>query len=141
MHQCKAFGCDTNLADDDTRDFCTECTKNFLRQAQLSSAEQQAEEYTGGKVSYYEVPIEHPTREGRDPYTAECNDIIEALEMNFAEGEAFKALWRRAAARKLVSVKKGYDEGLYDAQKVVFYGQRELLKEQHKQRNPNPSSQ
>lgn len=83
-----------------------------------------APEYTGGKTSYYEVQIEHPTREGRQPYIAECNDVIEALDMNFAEGEAFKALWRRAAARKNGTIKKGYADGLYDAEKAAFYGSR-----------------
>ena len=78
-------------------------------------------EYTGGKVSYYEVFIECPTREGRQQYTAECNDIIEALGMSFSEGEAFKAIWRKAAAR-LMPAKKGHNGGLYDAEKARFYG-------------------
>jgi len=81
------------------------------------------EEYTGGKTSYYEVTITLPTKEGRAPYVAECNDIIEALNMTFAEGEAFKAVWRRAAAR-LGRRKAGYDGGKYDADKVAFFGQR-----------------
>lgn len=85
-------------------------------------------EYTGGKVNYYEVAIKCPTREGRAPYTAECNDIIEALGMTFAEGEAFKANWRGAAARKNLS-KRGYTDGLYDAEKVVFYGQRMVVQQ------------
>lgn len=80
-------------------------------------------EYTGGKTSCYEVAIKLPTREGRAPYVAECNDIIEALNMTFAEGEAFKAVWRRAAAR-LGRRKAGYDGGKYDADKVAFFGQR-----------------
>lgn len=80
-------------------------------------------EYTGGKTSYYEVTIRLPTREGRAPYVAECNDIIEALNMTFAEGEAFKAVWRRAASRQRPT-KKGYDSGAYDAAKVAFYGRR-----------------
>jgi hypothetical protein len=86
-------------------------------------------EYTGGSVNYYRVAIDNPTMEGVDPYTAECNDIIEALNMNYAEGNAFKALWRRCAAR-LGKSKKGYTDGLYDAQKVVFFGER--LVAQHK---------
>lgn len=81
-------------------------------------------EYTGGSSSYYSVDITNPTTEGRPPYTAECNDIIEALGMNYAEGNAFKAIWRRAAARTLGLTKKGYDDGLYDAEKVEFFGKR-----------------
>ena len=80
-------------------------------------------EYTGGSVSYYKVSVENPTT-FEQPYQAEANDIIEALGMNYAEGNAFKAIWRRCAARKYSNKKKGYDNGLYDAEKVVFFGER-----------------
>ena len=83
-------------------------------------------EYTGGSSSYYTIHIANPTTEGRPAYDAECNDIIEALGMNYAEGNAFKALWRRAAARKGMR-KKGYDNGLYDAEKVEFFGKRLIV--------------
>jgi hypothetical protein len=82
-------------------------------------------EYTGGPTSYYEINIEHPHKAKRSPYMAECLDIIEALGMSFAEGEAFKALWRMCAARQGKS-KKGYNDQKYDAEKVAFYGQRIL---------------
>lgn len=81
-------------------------------------------EYTGGSSSYYSVDIVDPTT-GGDAYTAECNDIIEALGMNFAEGNAFKAIWRSAAERNLGKKKAGAKgDGLYDAEKVVFFGNR-----------------
>lgn len=81
--------------------------------------------YTGGSSDYYQVTVTNPTTEGRPQYTAECNDIIEALGMNFAEGNAFKALWRRAAHRNLGLRKAGAkDDGLYDAEKVKFFGER-----------------
>jgi len=86
-------------------------------------------EYTGGSVSYYQVTVTRPTS-GGTPYTAECNDIIEALGMNYAEGNAFKAIWRRCAARTLGKSKAGYKDGLYDAEKVVFFGQRMVAQEQ-----------
>lgn len=80
--------------------------------------------YTGGSVDYYSAEITNPTS-GGNKYTAECNDIIEALGMNYAEGNAFKALWRRAAHRTLGKHKKGYPaDGLYDAEKVEFFGAR-----------------
>jgi hypothetical protein len=82
------------------------------------------EEYTGASVSYYSVPVDIPTDPNKKPYIAECNDIIEALGMNYAEGNAFKAIWRSCAARKFGVAKKGYDNGLYDAEKVVFFGER-----------------
>jgi len=86
-----------------------------------------AHEYTGGSVSYYSVAVARPTSRGA-AYTAECNDIIEALGMNYAEGNAFKAIWRRCAARMGKS-KAGYKDGLYDAEKVVFFGQRMVEQE------------
>ncbi len=82
-----------------------------------------AQEYTGGSVSYYTVTVTNATS-GCDVYTAECNDIIEALKMNYAEGNAFKAIWRSCAARNLGKAKAGYKDGQYDAEKVVFFGQR-----------------
>ena len=80
-------------------------------------------EYTGGSVSYYKISIAAPLS-GNAPYVAECNDIIEALGMNYAEGNAFKAIWRMCAARTLGVKKRGYTDGLYDAEKVVFFGTR-----------------
>ncbi|UUG66293.1 hypothetical protein CPT_P15_014 [Pectobacterium phage vB_PcaP_P15_PC2B6] len=83
------------------------------------------ETYTGGSSDYYQVTIKSTTTEGRPEYIAECNDIIEALGMNFAEGNAFKAIWRRAAQRTLGLTKAGAKaDGLYDAEKVEFFGKR-----------------
>lgn len=90
-----------------------------------------AREHTGGSVSYYSVTIERPTSAGR-PYVAECNDIIEALGMNYAEGNAFKAIWRSCAARHLGRSKKGYDDALYDAEKVEFFARRMIVQAKSK---------
>lgn len=89
-------------------------------------------EKSGGSVDYYQVKITHPTTKGRGPYTAECNDIIEALGMNYAEGNSFKALWRSCAARTLGKLKEGGD-AIYDAEKNVFFANRILAqrKESH----------
>ncbi len=76
---------------------------------------------TGGSSSYYKLDIAHPTTLPA-PYTAECNDIIEALNMNYAEGNAFKAIWRRAAERQ--GRGKPGTSLLYDSEKVVFFGER-----------------
>lgn len=82
-------------------------------------------EYSGGNVNYYLVEVKDPKR--LEPYTAEAEDIIEALGMNFAEGCAFKAIWRSCAARKLGLFKSGMDMyGVYDAEKVQYYGARML---------------
>ena len=93
----------------------------------------QEKEYTGGSVSYYSIDVNAPINEASDPYTAECQDIIEALKLDFNEGNVLKAIWRRAAAR-LGRSKKGYDDGLYDAEKIVFYGQRLVAIEQRAKR-------
>lgn len=86
------------------------------------------EKLTGGPVDYYKVDIKHPTSLS-GTYTAECNDVIEALNMTFAEGEAFKAIWRLAASRTLGKLKPGMTH-LYDAEKVEFFGHR--MAEQHR---------
>lgn len=85
---------------------------------------------SGANGTYYEVDIKHP-KSGL-PYRAECQDIIDALGMDFNEGSAFKAIWRRCAARSLGKVKKGNEDPLYDAQKIKFYGTRILEQEENK---------
>ena len=89
-------------------------------------------EYTGGSVSYYKAPVAAPLSGGA-PYVAECNDIIEALGMTYAEGNAFKAIWRLCAARTLGVKKRGYTDGLYDAEKVEFFGARMVAQERGRQ--------
>lgn len=78
-------------------------------------------EYTGKDVNYYLVDVVDPKRTA--PYRAECEDIIEALQLTFQEACAFKAIWRSGAAR-LGVLKAGYIDGLYDAEKVEHYGSR-----------------
>jgi len=77
---------------------------------------------TGGSSPYYTIQITKPTTLSTPPYTVECNDIIEALGMNFAEGNAFKAIWRLAAQRQ--GRGKPGNTTLYDAEKVEFFGKR-----------------
>lgn len=78
---------------------------------------------TGGSSYYYKVFVEHPTTLD-DPYYAECNDIIESLQMNFAEGNIFKAIWRMSASR--MGAGKPGTTYLYDAEKVEFFSNRLL---------------
>ena len=77
--------------------------------------------------SYYEVEIKYPTKEHKTPYLAECNDIIEALNMTPHEYNIFKSVWRKAAAR-LGNGKKD-SKALYDAQKCLFASQRMVILE------------
>lgn len=115
------------VADDD-RMPCT-CAADSIGKSSSGRSDAQsavfAAIYSGGSSDYYKVTINRTTTPYAMTYTAECNDIIEALGMNFAEGNAFKALWRRAAQRTLGLRKVGAkDDGLYDAEKVEFFGKR-----------------
>lgn len=78
-------------------------------------------ELTGGKSAYYLATLP-------DGRVVECFDLIEALALNFAEGNILKALWRRAVAR-LGGGKPG-TTSLYDAEKLVYMSERELAREQ-----------
>ena len=85
------------------------------------------EEHTGGSSSYYMTYVTDPTTLNH-PYAAECNDIIESLQMTYAEANMFKAVWRNAASRQ--GHKKKGNNGLYDAEKCVFFAARMLIAEQ-----------
>lgn len=78
----------------------------------------------GGRNNYYLVLVTDPQREDVKPYQAECEDIIEALELNFDEANIFKELWRGANARKN-NGKPGHT-ALYGAQKIAHYAGRIL---------------
>jgi len=75
---------------------------------------------SGSNNDYWLLYIKNPKR--LTPYTAECEDIIEALDMSFQEGEAFKAIWRKAGQR-LGKGKPG-NTALRDAEKIAHFGQR-----------------
>lgn len=87
--------------------------------------EETTEEHTGGSSSYYIIRIDTPTTQFALPYTAECNDIIEELNMTPAEANVFKATWRKAAARQ--GKKKKGNNAVYDAEKCVFFSNRMLI--------------
>lgn len=84
------------------------------------------QELTGGRVNYYLASVNNPQREEQPGYIAECEDIIQALDMTFDEGCLFKALWRTASAR-LGNGKPG-QKAVYDAEKMVHYAGRILTK-------------
>lgn len=75
-----------------------------------------------GMTNYYLCRVEHPQRDNQDPYTAECEDLIEALQLNPDEANIFKEIWRGANAR-LDNGKVGHTP-LYGAQKLVHYSGR-----------------
>lgn len=92
-------------------------------------------ENSGGDVNYYRVEVTHPKR--TEPYVAECEDVIAALGMDFFEGEAFKAAWRKSAQRTLGVGKEG-NTALRDAQKMAHYGARCLAIEEYRLTYPDP---
>lgn len=80
---------------------------------------------TGGSNDYYSAEVSK-TLDGRPGYVVQCLEVIETLGMTFAEGEAFKAIWRSCAARTL-GKHKADNNALYDAEKVEFYGKRMVV--------------
>lgn len=76
---------------------------------------------TGGSSDYYKVRVENPTHQ-LQPYTAEANDIIEALSMSFAEGNILKAVIRHALVRQ--GTGKQGSTAKYEAEKIAWYGER-----------------
>lgn len=84
-------------------------------------------EDSGGSCEYYRVFITDPTSAAKQsPYTAECNDIIEALDMTYAESNMFKEIWRSAAGRTLGKKKLGHSDKR-GADKIVFFANRNKL--------------
>ena len=77
---------------------------------------------TGSLTNYYLVSVQYPQREEQPPYQAECEDIIEALQLNPDEANIFKEIWRGANAR-LDNGKPGHTP-LYGAQKILHYATR-----------------
>jgi hypothetical protein len=76
---------------------------------------------SGGSNDYWKVKVGAPVS-GCDAYTAECNDLIEALQMTYAEGNVFKAVWRHALARRGTG-KQGNTQK-YEAEKAEFFAKR-----------------
>lgn len=73
---------------------------------------------------YWLLDIQHPKR--LEPHKVECEDIIEAMDMPFAEATVFKSLWRLMQLRRGRG-KPGSTEK-YEAEKMVYYSARTLAK-------------
>jgi hypothetical protein len=86
------------------------------------------EQSSGGDNDYWVANVTEPKR--LDPYKAEAEDLIELFQFSFAEGNAFKALWRMGMDR-VASGKPG-DTPLRNAEKVAYYGTRMVKAEQKK---------
>lgn len=81
---------------------------------------------SGGLNSYYLARVEYPQRKEQRPYTAECEDIIDALQLTWEEANILKEIWRTAKGRqgqgKSVNTKKRA------ADKIVHYALRNSIK-------------
>ena len=82
-------------------------------------------ESSGGRVNYYLAQVKYPQREDQPPYQAECEDIIDALDLTFDEANIFKEIWRTANERTHGLGKAG-NTPLRSAQKLVHYAGRIL---------------
>lgn len=81
-------------------------------------------ENSGLFVNYYLVQVNHPQRPEQVPYQAECEDLIEALELNPDEANIFKEIWRTARQRQ--GTGKEGNNPIRAAEKCVHYSNRIL---------------
>ena len=79
---------------------------------------------TDGDVNYYLIDVQDPKR--LQPYVAEVEDLIEALDMEFAEGTILKSLVRLCKNRQ--GGGKIGSTDIYEAEKIVYSAQRTLAK-------------
>ena len=121
MTTCKSIGC-TQATYAPHVPFCEDCSRSHAEYPEIK------ETSSGRDNDYWLVDIKDPKR--LDPYTVECEDLIEALEMTFQEGEAFKAIFRKCKAR-LGEGKPG-DTPLRNAEKVAHFGSRMEVMEHRK---------
>ena len=82
---------------------------------------------TGGSSDYYKIEV--------NGNTIECNDVIKALKLNYALGNILKAVWRIAQAHQ--GRGKPGTTTIYDAEKIVFFGE-DQLDEEKKAEAPEP---
>lgn len=103
----------------------------------MNPEQNDSQRLSGGLVDYYLVRVEYPQRDNQPPYTAECEDLIEALALTPDEANIFKELWRSARSRQNQG-KPGHTP-LYGSEKILHYAQR-LYRRARRQHTPPPSS-
>lgn len=87
-------------------------------------ARRKQDSVSGGDVNYYLFEV--PAKRHGVACVVEAEDVIEALDMEFAEANVFKALVRGIKLRHHLS--KPGSTALYEAQKMVYYSDRALVK-------------
>lgn len=93
-------------------------------------ARRKTDKTSGGDVNYYLVDIVG-ARFGV-PCVVEVEDIIEALDMRFAEANVFKAMVRSAKLRQ--DLGKPGSSKRYEAEKGIYYSDRSVAKAERRQR-------
>lgn len=120
----------TYILSDNSHDATFRDDSGDIRDAYLGDWLDLPSPLTGGSNKYYVLKINNP-----EPYVTECMHIIDALNLNFAEGNIFKAIWRKAAQR-LGNEKPG-SKALYEAQKIKFFADRLLERTEHESEQTN----
>lgn len=98
-------------------------TKQTTEKIELLASTKQ-KEVTGGNVNYYLINITNPKR--LQPYVVEVEDIIEALNMEFAEGTILKSLIRYCKLKQ--GLGKPGSSKKYEVEKMQYYAARLVAK-------------
>lgn len=80
---------------------------------------------SGGSCNYYMVRVEKPTTLS-EPYTVECNDLIESLGLSFKEANIVKEIFRTANERTHGNGKDG-NTPKRAAEKILFFAIRNAI--------------
>jgi hypothetical protein len=99
---------------------------------------QKTEKATGGNVNYYLIEVKSRLKAGAAAYVAEVEDIIEYFNMEFCEGNVFKALVRLTKLRQ--DLGKPGSSKTYEAEKIVYYSKRIVAQVERKIDKENGSA-
>lgn len=87
--------------------------------SQLDGIDKDRGTLTGWSSSYYRLPVN----------AKELQDLIEHKDMNFSQGNMFKAIWR-------LGEKTGTSKQ-YDLEKIIWFAQRELERIKYEEGPPS----
>lgn len=82
---------------------------------------------TGGPSDYYLLRVERPSRRALAPYTAELQDLLEALELSWNAANIVKGIWR--VARHHQGQGKPSATTAYDVEKILYFAHRLAIAE------------
>lgn len=88
---------------------------------------------TGSNVNYYLIEVPNPKR--LEPYVCEVEDLIESLDMTFAEGTILKSLIRLCKLRQ--DLGKPNSNPIYESEKIKYYADRLIVITKNKSRPLN----